>query len=56
MTSPNIDAARRLDRLLKLQFLWSGLFLAGWLMIVLSDGFLNDGKPHTRTDDRQAVY
>jgi hypothetical protein len=36
MTSPNIDAARRLDRLLKLQFLWSGLLLAGWLMIILS--------------------
>jgi hypothetical protein len=36
MTSPNIDAARRLDRLLKLQFIWSGLLLAGWLMIILS--------------------
>jgi hypothetical protein len=36
MTSPNIDAARRLDRLLKLQFLCGGLLLTGWLMIILS--------------------
>jgi hypothetical protein len=36
MKSPNIDAARRLDHLLKLQFLWSGFLLAGWLMIILS--------------------
>jgi len=35
MKSPNIDAARRLDRLLKMQFLWSGFLLAGWLMIIL---------------------
>jgi uncharacterized membrane protein HdeD (DUF308 family) len=35
MKSPNIDAARRLDRLLRLQFLWSVVLLTGWLMIIL---------------------
>jgi hypothetical protein len=36
MKSPNIDAARRLDRLLKLQLFRSVALLAGWLMIILS--------------------
>jgi hypothetical protein len=35
MTSPNVDAARRLERLLRLQFLWSGVLLTGWLMLIL---------------------
>jgi uncharacterized membrane protein HdeD (DUF308 family) len=35
MKPPNIDAGRRLDRLLKLQFLWRGVLLTGWLMIIL---------------------
>src|SRR5580698_11506567 len=35
MTSPNIDTARRFDRLLKLQLIWIGLMLVGWFMIIL---------------------
>ena len=35
MKSPNLDAAHRLDRLLRLQSFWSGALLAGWLMIIL---------------------
>jgi uncharacterized membrane protein HdeD (DUF308 family) len=35
MKSPNLDAAHRLDRLLKLEFLWKGVLLSGWLMIIL---------------------
>jgi len=35
MKPPNIDASRRLDRLLKLQFLLRGVLLTGWLMIIL---------------------
>jgi uncharacterized membrane protein len=35
MKWPNIDAARRLDRLLRLQFLSKAILLIGWLMIIL---------------------
>jgi hypothetical protein len=31
----NIDAARRLDRLVRWQFLFRGVLLTGWLMIIL---------------------
>ena len=35
MKSPNIDAARRLDGLLRLQFLCKAILLTGWLLIIL---------------------
>jgi hypothetical protein len=35
MEPPNIDAARRLDRLLRLQFILRGVLLTGWLIIFL---------------------
>src|SRR5271168_3137356 len=35
MKSPNVDAARRLDRLLRLQFLRSDVLLTGWFMIIV---------------------
>jgi uncharacterized membrane protein len=35
MKSPNVDAARRLDRLLRLQFLRNIVLLTGWLMTII---------------------
>ena len=35
MKPPNIDAGRRLDRLLKLQLFWGTTQLTGWLLIIL---------------------
>lgn len=34
MNSPNIEAARRLDRLLRLQILWRATLISGWLIIL----------------------
>lgn len=51
MKSPNVDAARLLDRLLRLQFLWSVVLLTGWLMIII--GFLAVGMSMRFTTDQR---